>query len=456
MSDFGDSPTLLVAEDDAALREALVDTLQLNGYRVTAVADGRSALQVLAEQTVHMIISDVQMDGMDGNELLRTVCRHYPDIPVLMMTAYGTIEHAVQAMHDGAVDYLAKPFAADSLVEKVERFLPRHAAADVEMVAEDPRTREITALARRVAGSDATVMITGESGTGKEVLARYIHRHSSRHEQPFVAINCAAIPENMLEATLFGYEKGAFTGAHQARPGKFEQAQGGTLLLDEISEMALELQAKLLRVLQEREVERLGGRKTIALDVRILATSNRLMREEVAAGRFREDLFYRLNVFPIEIPPLRERAGDILPLVEAMLVRGARRDGVPVPALSDGARRRLESHGWPGNVRELDNLIQRALILHSNGVIDVDDLHFEQLHTASAPAEAAAVPGSDTDSLGQDLKSREQALILNALREENGSRKKAAEKLGISQRTLRYKLARMREAGIAIPGGVSA
>jgi len=332
----------------------------------------------------------------------------------------------------------------------IRRYLP-DPDDDPEVVAEDQSTRKLAALAKRVASTDATVMISGDSGAGKEVFAQMIHRHSARAKGPFVAINCAAIPENMLEASLFGYEKGAFTGAYQARAGKFEQSQGGTLLLDEISEMDLGLQAKLLRVLQEREVERLGGREVIPLDVRVLATTNRNMREEVAAGRFREDLFYRLNVFPLHLSPLCQRKADILPLTNR-LIRKYSPEGRSIPHLSKQAQQALLDHSWPGNVRELDNVIQRALILLNGDQIEVEDLCFEfDVSTASnlsVDAEPFSAPA--TEGLGDDLKNREFELILDALRD-HGSRKAAAERLGISPRTLRYKLARMREQGIAVP-----
>lgn len=453
--------TIMVVEDDVSLREALCDTLQQAGYGVVAAADGRAALELFADSKrgpgIAMVVSDVQMNRMDGHTLLKQLRQQRPDLPVLLMTAYGTIKNAVEAMRDGAVDYLVKPFEAEALLQRVTRFVTRDAGDDAEWVTRDPRTRDITELARRVADSDATVMIGGESGTGKEVLARFIHKHSKRRKQPFLAINCAAIPDNMLEATLFGYEKGAFTGAYNACPGKFEQAEGGTLLLDEISEMNLSLQAKLLRVLQEREVERLGGRKTIPLNVRVLATSNRVMRDEVAAGRFREDLFYRLNVFPLYLPPLRERTQDILPLASYLLERNARAVARPVPTFSEAAKQQLLAHAWPGNVRELDNLIQRMLILHRGDEIDADALFSGVAqdrplsHAAHTSLPVHAAPG---EALGQDLKAREQDLIIEALRAGQGNRKYAAERLGISERTLRYKLARLRDAGIALPGAV--
>jgi two-component system, response regulator FlrC len=324
--------------------------------------------------------------------------------------------------------------------------------ADHDPVACAPSSRRLVDLARRVAQSDCTVLVVGESGTGKEILARYIHRRSPRSARPFVAVNCAAIPENMLEAMLFGYERGSFTGAHASHAGKFEQAQGGTLLLDEVTEMPLALQAKLLRVLQEREVERLGGRTPVSLDVRVIATTNRRLREEVAAGRFREDLYYRLNVFPLAIAPLRLRRDDVLPLAMQLLTARCR-PGEPIPALSAEAAHLLLTYGWPGNVRELDNLLQRALILVSGPVIRPEHIQFELANEAPpaalAGASAAAAPDA-IHSLAGSLVQAERDLILDALRH-HLSRREAAERLGISPRTLRYKLARLREAGIDVP-----
>jgi two-component system response regulator FlrC len=325
---------------------------------------------------------------------------------------------------------------------------------DNDLVSEDSRTRELIALARRVATADVTVIISGESGTGKEVLSRFIHGQSARTTGPFVAINCAAIPENMLEAVLFGYEKGAFTGAYQSHPGKFEQAQGGTLLLDEISEMDLGLQAKLLRVLQEHEVERSGGQETIPLDVRVVASTNRNLRDEVAMGRFREDLFYRINVFPLSLPRLCDRPADILPLARQLMRRHVRGD--PYPELSSQAERCLLSHSWPGNVRELENVMQRALILRSGHVIEAHDICLDTVTDADLPLAAGRhhplTATSGTGCVLEDgLRSREWELIVAALAAVGGSRKVAAARLGISPRTLRYKLARLREAGMDIP-----
>lgn len=438
--------TVLIVEDDPSLREALSDTLEVAGFPVEIAADGSAALDVLERGAVGMVVSDVHMGQMDGHELLQRIRDTAPDLPVVLMTAYGTIEKAVDAMRCGATDYLVKPFEAQVLVDMVGRLLPGEHKLDAGLVAEDPETKQLAALAAKVAATDATVMISGESGSGKEVFARYIHERSERAHKPFIAINCAAIPENMLEAVLFGYEKGAFTGAYRSQAGKFEQAQGGTLLLDEISEMDLGLQAKLLRVLQEREVERLGGRETIPLDVRVVATTNRNMRAEVGCGRFREDLYYRLNVFPLQLKPLREHRADILPLARRLVERYCP-NGRPLPHFSAAAEQGMLVHPWPGNVRELDNVIQRALILLSGECIELSDLCFED--AVSTPVETDMDDGKE--GLGEDLKSREFQLILEALEADKGSRKAAAERLGISPRTLRYKLARMREQGIAIP-----
>ncbi len=450
--------SVLVVEDDAALREALCDTLEMAGYATVSASDGKAAIDLLDSQSVNMVVSDVQMKPMDGTTLLKKIKKIDPNLPVVLMTAYGTIQKAVSAMREGAVDYLVKPFEAEVLVNMVSRLLIETPVDQVELIAEDPESKDLLILARRVAQSDATVLLSGESGAGKEVYARFIHEYSSRSKGPFVAINCAAIPENMLEAVLFGYEKGAFTGAYQSNAGKFEQANGGTILLDEISEMDMGLQAKLLRVLQEREVERLGGKKLIELDVRVVATTNRDLREEVNGGRFREDLYYRLNVFPIGILPLRERKGDILPLVRRM-VESETRTGTPKTIISPEAESKLMSHNWPGNVRELSNVMQRSMILKSDEVIKGQDIFFEPGPSKMQRAcliepdftETESIEDNDdTNNSPGNLRSAEQKMILDVLKEERGSRKRTSERLGISPRTLRYKLARMREQGIQL------
>jgi two-component system response regulator FlrC len=491
---------VLIVEDDEGLREALVDTLALAGYDWVEADCAEEALLKLKEGAIDIVVSDVQMAGMGGLALLRNIKQNWPNLPVLLMTAYANIEDAVSAMKEGAIDYMAKPFAPEVLLNMVSRYAPVKSDDNGDAIVADEKSKRLLALADKVAKTDANVMVLGPSGCGKEVMSRYIHNVSNRHNGPFIAINCAAIPENMLEATLFGYEKGAFTGAVQACPGKFEQAQGGTILLDEISEMDLNLQAKLLRVLQEREVERLGSRKSIKLDVRVLATSNRDLKQYVQQGHFREDLYYRLNVFPITWPALSERKGDIEPLALHLIERNCKKMGSAVPKLQSSALEKLLHYPWPGNVRELDNVIQRALILSEKGQITRDHILLEgvdwqdatglqdRVHSTSLlsekidaleprirpEAEAMSDPiasamqrplSSEIDegmltnasaagnaSLGGELRDQEYAIIMETLIACNGRRKEMAEKLGISPRTLRYKLAKMRDAGIDVPG----
>jgi two-component system response regulator FlrC len=459
---------ILLVEDDRALREALGDTLALGGHDYRAVECAEDALAALAAEPFGMVVSDVNMPGMDGHQLLGLVRSRHPQLPVLLMTAYGAVDRAVEAMRQGAADYLVKPFEPRALLDLVATHaLGKLSSKDAEgPVANEPASQQLLELAARVARSASTVLISGESGTGKEVLARYIHQQSPRAGKPFIAINCAAIPDNMLEATLFGHEKGAFTGAIAAQPGKFELADGGSILLDEISEMPLGLQAKLLRVLQEREVERVGARKPIELDIRVIATTNRDLAGEVAAGRFREDLFYRLSVFPLAWRPLRERPADIMPLAERLLAKHVKKMNHSAVRFSPQAQAALVGHAWPGNVRELDNAIQRALILQQGGLIQPHDLCLTApiglapiasappllasvpLANPSQPAEAATV--AEPGALGEDLRRREFQLIIDTLRSERGRRKEAAERLGISPRTLRYKLAQMRDAGMDV------
>ncbi|MGH1441237.1 MAG: sigma-54-dependent transcriptional regulator [Cellvibrionaceae bacterium] len=516
-------PHVLIVEDDPSLREALQDTLDLADYHTLTAPDVETALVLLEKHNdIAMIVSDVNMGALSGHDLLHQVQLDYAHIPVLLITAYASIQDSVDAIRHGAIDYLVKPFEPKALIDIVAKQLDgREDAMADEPIAKSPSSQQLLQLANRMAQTDSTVLIIGESGTGKEVLARYIHQRSPRVQQPFIAINCAAIPENMLEAMLFGYEKGAYTGAYASAPGKFEQANGGTLLLDEISEMDVGLQAKLLRVLQEQEVERLGGRKTIQLNVRVIATSNRNMQQQVADGKFREDLYYRLSVLPLQWKPLRERREDILPLAMRLLQKHAikqKRIGIQ---LDESAQRSLYDYAWPGNVRELDNVIQRALILQAGESIGEQDLGLQILTTQaiSMDAENSAVsclaessfsrlnqldgsrealiqaPNSqgsglqgshygmslqDRDALtghgpsssvtennafdltgdrgkalGDDLKRREFEIIVETLKEENGSRKNTAERLGISPRTLRYKLAKMREIGLSLENQAS-
>ncbi|HRE15520.1 MAG TPA: sigma-54 dependent transcriptional regulator [Rhodocyclaceae bacterium] len=455
---------ILVVEDDPNLREAICDTLELSGRSFLAVDGGAAALELLSKQAVSIVLSDVRMMPMDGIALLKAVRQRHPHLPVVLMTAYAEVGRAVEAMRAGACDFLLKPFEPRALLAHIEKFELPDTGESAGVVAIDAMTANLFTVVARVAQTEATVLLTGESGVGKEVVARFIHQRSARRDGPFVAINCAAIPESLLEATLFGYEKGAFTGASQAQAGKFEQANGGTLLLDEVTEMPLGLQAKLLRVLQEREVERVGGKKPVPLDIRIIATSNRDMADAVAKGIFREDLYYRLNVFPVAIPALRERPEDIVPLARHFIaVHGARvgRRGLTLSAAAEGT---LRAYGWPGNVREMENVIQRAMILAPTEVIQ-PELNLSVARQAPsaamlqpmtvAPATIAAPPETlpvspATQELPlrvDNMKDLEREHILRTLAEVGGSRKQAIERLGISERTLRYKLAQYREEG---------
>ena len=447
---------ILVVEDDPSLREAIGDTLELAGRAYIAVDGGEAALRVLAEKAFSIVISDVRMMPMDGIVLLKEIRTRLPHLPVVLMTAYAEVDKAVDAMRSGACDFLLKPFEPKALLAHINRYELPDTGESAGVVASDPASREMFAIAQRVAQTDATVLLTGESGVGKEVVARFIHRNSARRKGPFVAINCAAIPDTLLEATLFGYEKGAFTGAVQAQAGKFEQAQDGTLLLDEVTEMPMSLQAKLLRVLQEREVERVGGRKPVALNIRIIATSNRDMAEAVAKGIFREDLFYRLNVFPVAIPALRQRRDDILAIARHFVVEHGGRLGRTGVSLSPAAEAMLREHAWPGNVRELENVIQRALILSTGATIGPEHLTLVARPFVESPVPlpvplpepargGAALP--ETEKRADNMKDLERDHILRTLSEVSGSRKQAIERLGISERTLRYKLQQYRDEG---------
>lgn len=493
------SQSILVVEDDFSLREALQDTLALAKYDVISAKSAEQAIELLDQhRNISMVVSDINMGEMSGHDLLQYVTEHHGHLPVLLMTAYGSVRDSVDAIRHGAVDYLVKPFEPKELVDIVARYLGSAITSNTDSpVAEDAYSQQLLQLSKRVAQSSSTALILGESGTGKEVLARYIHQQSDRANKPFIAINCAAIPENMLEAMLFGYEKGAYTGALASTPGKFEQANGGTLLLDEISEMDIGLQAKLLRVLQEQEVERLGGKKVIPLDVRVIATSNRDMASHVAEGKFREDLYYRLSVLPLVWKPLRERPDDILPLAKLLLSKHAMKQKRGQMSVDANACKALVTYQWPGNVRELDNVIQRALILQQGSIIQENDLGLEigmmptrvtssksldNSTAASSDERVNRYSGINYDSsnhastysveqqkgmtsgeniernaeqvdlsaqhLGDNLQQKEFEIIAATLKEEKGSRKNTAEKLGVSPRTLRYKLAKMREAGM--------
>ena len=447
---------VLIVEDDPNLREAVCDTLELAGQTTVSAPGGEEALRLLETQAVSLVVSDVRMMPMDGIALLKEIRSRHVHLPVVLMTAYADVDRAVEAMRAGACDFLLKPFEPQALLEHVARYRLPDSLDDERVVASDAASRNLFALAARVAQTDTTVLLTGESGVGKEVVARYIHAHSARRQGPFVAINCAAIPDSLLEATLFGYEKGAFTGAQQAQAGKFEQAQDGTLLLDEVTEMPLALQAKLLRVLQEREVERVGGKKPVALNIRLIATSNRDMADAVARGVLREDVYYRLNVFPLLIPALRQRPDDIVPLATRFLTEHGSRSGRSGLRLAPSAEEALRRHPWPGNVRELENVMQRAVILAVGDAVEADALHLAVAPIPSAVglSTMGGAAGAMTSSSGvsaaaktDNMRDLEREHILETLAAVGGSRKLAGERLGMSERTLRHKLKQYRDAG---------
>ncbi len=414
--------SVLIIDDEPDMGFALKEGMTRLGFNAEYCRD---PLQVLSNFNLNgfsLIITDVKMPKMDGIQLLAEIRKKGIFTPVIVITGYGNIQDAVQAMKLGAVDYIMKPFSIDTLKTLVQRLMPDEEG----IVAQSKEMRRIFEIAREIAKTDITVLITGESGVGKEVIARYIHKHSTRANNPFVAINCAAITETLLEAELFGHEKGAFTGATERKLGKFELANKGTILLDEISEMAFRLQAKLLRVIQEKEIDRVGGTKPIKVDVRIIATTNRDLAEEVKKGNFREDLFYRINVFPLRIPPLRERIEDIIPLAEFFLKRLSNKMSKEL-TLSPEMKKYLLEKSWPGNVRELENFIYRLSVLSQDGIL--------------RPQEDV-VPLMEENKIikGGKIKDAERDLIIEALKKTQGNRTKAAKILGISVRTLRNKI----------------
>ena len=454
---------ILLVEDDTDLREAISVTLRLGGVEHQAFECAEDALPAIDPEAEQMLVTDFRLPGMNGLQLLAQARERHPQLPVVVMTAYADTQLAVQALKGGARDFLIKPFMPQQLLEVIARHHPSPRPAktgtEAEIIAADPAILAVKNRCERVAGTGATVLLTGESGVGKDVFAKQIHQLSDRRNKPYVAINCAAIPENLLESTLFGYEKGAFTGAAKAQPGKFEQANGGTLFLDEIGEMPLELQAKLLRVLQDQVVERLGSLRSIHCDVRIVAATNQDLQQRVKDGKFREDLYFRLAVFPIRIPPLRERKNDILPLAEHFLVRYGRTMGRQGLKLSPASQNDLANYPWPGNVRELENAIQRALLLSDGEMIEPADI---ELHGSQVPAQTAspapptALDGTalayvsdqeSTASGAQDMDSIERDHILKVLKQVGGNRKEAVNILGLSERALRYKLKAYKEAG---------
>jgi DNA-binding NtrC family response regulator len=443
---------ILIVDDEPAIRLALREVLRPR-WEVTEAPDGEEALACLdADGAFDLVLTDVRMPRLTGLELLHRLGGRPKGPPVIVMTAFATVEDAVAAMRAGAVDYLMKPFSAEAVLEAAERAL-RRAAADRAaesgdgaktrskarrenphpLIAEDPAMRQVLDFVEAIADSEATVLITGQSGVGKEIVARHIHRRSRRAAGPFVAVNCAALPDSLLESELFGFEKGAFTGAVQTRPGKFELANGGTLLLDEISEMPPALQAKLLRVLQEHTVDPIGARAPVAVDIRVLATTNRDLTQAIADSQFRQDLFYRLNVIGVDIPPLSRRPRDIEPLARFFIRKHAVRNRRPVPRVSQEVIDHLHDQPWVGNVRELENFLERAVLLTRGEEMALADLHLPT-HTPVLGSSPAREPSPTT------LAEMERHMILATLHETGGNRTRAAEILGVSVRTIRNKI----------------
>jgi two-component system, NtrC family, response regulator AtoC len=446
-------PAILIVEDEPKMLRLLSLNLQEQGYAVHAVADAEAGLNLLRQEKIDLVLTDLKLPGMDGLEFLQAVKRSNAAIPVVLMTAYGTVETAVEAMKAGASDYVMKPFSMEEIKLIVSKELDVRSLREENrslrealgrryefknIVARSAAMQEVLATVERVAPTHSTVLLGGESGVGKDLIARAIHQHSRRAAGPFVKINCTAIPENLLESELFGYEKGAFTGASASKPGKFELADQGTIFLDEIGDVPGTVQVKLLRVLQEREFERLGGTKTLKVDVRVVAATNQDLRAALEQGTFREDLYYRLNVVPISIPPLREHKEDIPYLADFFLERFARESGKPIEGIAPAAMKLLTDFHWPGNVRELENILERAVVMCAGARIEVEDVRLDVGEAKPAAAgEAPFLPA------GQTLEQFEDQLIQEALRRSNGNKSQAARLLGLSRNALRYRLSKI-------------
>jgi nitrogen regulation protein NR(I) len=462
-------PHVLIVDDELNIRRVLAAMLKREGYDVTAAADGEQALAVLQKTPVHVVVTDLVMPRLGGMDLLRRASADFPDVPVIVITAHGTVDSAVQALKAGAFDYITKPFEQSELAKVIAKAARAHeleqqnvhGASEVEgekppLVGGSPAMRHIYEIVGKVADSPSTVLITGESGTGKELVARELHRHSSRRDKPLIKVNCAAIPKDLVESELFGYERGAFTGAVGSKPGRFELADGGTLFLDEIGEIPIEMQVKLLRALQESEFERVGGIRTLRVDVRLISATNRDLEELIRSGRFREDLFYRLNVVPIALPPLRDRREDIPVLVRHFIEKYNRRLGKKVERVEDEAMTLLLGYSWPGNIRELENLMERSVLFADEPVIRAHALPEalrDRAPAAASPAASfgplAALGGAGGTSMKEIVRQAqaelEKELIARALEETSGNVTRAAKRLQISRKSLQVK---MRDLGL--------
>ncbi|MBN2538523.1 MAG: sigma-54-dependent Fis family transcriptional regulator [Deltaproteobacteria bacterium] len=461
--------SILIVDDEPSMRMALSESLISCGYDVETSSNGEEALRKFQKDKFQVVITDMRMPKVGGMDVLRGIKEKSPDTAVIVITAYGTVNTAVEAMKEGASDFIMKPFSLEHLEMVVKGVVAQdtggdrtgmqetegYASGGKEIITEDKRMRALLKVMETIAKSKSIVLIQGESGTGKELLARYIHRHSDRATMPFVAVNCAAIPGNLLESEMFGYEKGAFTGASQKKPGKFELADGGTLLLDEISEMDFHLQAKLLRIIQESEVDRLGGKSPVPVDVRIIATTNTDLKTRVSEKKFRDDLYYRLNVIPVTVPALREKRGDIALLAKVFLEKYCRLNGVSNATLSAEVINILEKYPWPGNVRELENIIERSVLLSGGCVICPEHLYLDGEDGGSrneyAKRATLCLPGlidrQDIALKDMTLREVEEQLICETLKRVGGNRTEASKILGVSVRTIRNKLNEYKSAG---------
>ena len=447
--------SILIVDDEPSMRMALSESLESCGYEICTSGDGVDALKKFNDDRFKVVITDMRMPKMSGMEVLRGIKKISPRTPVIVITAYGTVNTAIEAMKEGASDFIMKPFSLEHLESVIKGAVAENGEKKDELgyetkkcsitektiITKDKKMLDLLELLRNVSKSKSTILMQGESGTGKELLARYIHKHSNRANMRFVAVNSAAIPYNLLESEMFGYEKGAFTGASQRKLGKFELANGGTLLLDEISEMSLNLQAKFLRVIQESEIDRLGGKDSVPLDIRIIATTNKDLKKCVAEKKFRDDLYYRLGVIPIKIFPLRERRADIILLAEHFLENYSRLNKISKPTLSKEVVDILESHEWPGNVRELENVIERSVLMSGGKIILPEHLYLEgdYLENLNGRQPAATVSKAFT-SQDITLKEMEKVFILETLEKTGGNKTKASKILGISLRTIRNKI----------------
>ena len=434
---------ILVVDDDPNMRTSLKRVVERLGHKALIAENGKEALSIVSQTPISMVVTDMMMPKMDGLTFLREIRQKLGSLPVLVITGYPTISNAVDIMKSGATDYIEKPFDFDKLAKTIESIMTRFQSKR-EIITASPNVQRLLGIAENVAVSDTTILIYGESGTGKELLARHIHQISNRRDKPFIAVNCAAIPDNLMESELFGFEKGAFTGAGEKKLGKFELADSGTILLDEIGEMTLPLQAKLLRVLQEKEVDRIGGKEPVSVNIRVLATTNRDLLKESREGRFREDLYYRLSVFPLQLPPLRERPEDIEILANHFMKKYAVELLKNVNSFSDAAMEFLKAQQWRGNIRELENTINRAVLLSSGEQIEVDNFMMDSI---SVRPDAISVSTPIKPS-GSGIKSMEKDLIMKTLDEVGGNKTKAAKILGVSVRTIRNKLHEYEEEGL--------